>query len=437
MLPLPVLRCCTMILLLVTVITAARAEKLEITSNPSGATVEIDGVAVGTTPFAKDFPGGYFHKTRTVFGARLEHPITVRVSLAGYVTKEMLMTEGPMNWIGAHNGRHYGEYWLLKANHLHLDLEPISEIFTGAIGVRLAEGAKVELEPKLSDEALVAEAKPAVVRLSSSIGSGSGFFITDSGVLATNAHVAQGETSLIATFPGGQQLDVKVVYVDPELDVALGKVEGKGIPHLTLADISTVHQGEGVLAIGNPGHSIAFSATKGVVSAVGRHPQGAPGTWIQTDASINPGNSGGPLLNSRGEVVGINTNKWVEQGYSGINFALSASDLLRVLQQFYPKALPQVSLAVVTPTTGANTPPPAPEGFGTVSIVSDPNGAEIFLDENFLGNAPAKLRLPAGPHTLTLKCKDCTEWKRNIEILKGSQVNLNAELNGENVSPQP
>lgn len=435
MLPLPALRHCAISLLLVAVVTTARAEKLEITSNPSGATVEIDGVAVGTTPFEKDFPGGYFHKTRTVFGARLEHPMSIRLSLAGYVTKEILVTEGPMNWI-AFNGRNHGEYWLLKTNHLHVDLEQISDIFTGAVGVRLAEGAKVEMEPKLSVEALVAEAKPAIVRLSSSTGSGSGFFVTDSGVPATNAHVARGENSLIATLPGGQQLDVKVVYVDSELDVALGKVEGKGIPHLTLADISTVHQGESVLAIGNPAHSIAFSATKGIVSAVGRHPQGVPGTWIQTDASINPGNSGGPLLNARGEVVGINTNKLVEQGYGGINFALSASDLLRVLQQFYPKALSQVSLAVATPTSGADTPPPAPDGFGTVSIASDPNGAEIFLDEKFVGNAPAKLRLPAGPHTLTLKCKDCSEWKRNIEVLKGSQVNMNAELNDESVPPQ-
>jgi len=407
----------------------AVAEELEITSNPSGATVEIDGVAVGTTPFQKDFPGGYFHKTKTVFGVRLGHPMIVRINLQGYATKEILLTEGPMNWVDL-KGHNFGEYWLLKTNHLHVDLEPISEVFTGTFGVKLAGGTTVEFEPKLSVEALVAQAKPAVVRLTGSDGSGSGFFVTDSGVLATNAHVARGEQSLIALLPDGQQLDAKVVYVDSDIDIALAKVEGRGFPHLTLADISTVHQGENVLAIGNPGHSIPFSATKGIVSAVGKHPHGVPGTWIQTDASINPGNSGGPLLNSRGEVVGINTNKIIAEGYTGLNFALSASDLLAVLHRFYPNALPQVSNAKATAEPGGET-PAVPEGYGTVNIGSDPDGAEIFLDEKFVGNAPAKLRLPVGAHTLTLKCKDCVEWKRDIQVLKGSQVNLKAELDGE------
>jgi len=71
------------------------AEKLQITSNPSGATVELDGVAVGSTPFEKDFPGGYFRKTRTSIGSRLEHPVVARISLSGYATREIKLTEGP------------------------------------------------------------------------------------------------------------------------------------------------------------------------------------------------------------------------------------------------------------------------------------------------------------------------------------------------------
>lgn len=112
--------------------TSALAEKLQITSNPSGATVELDGVAVGTTPFEKDFPGGYFHKTHTSFGSRLEHPLVARISLAGYATKELTLTEGPMNWISL-NGRSHGEYWLLKSDHFHVDLKPIGEVFTGEV----------------------------------------------------------------------------------------------------------------------------------------------------------------------------------------------------------------------------------------------------------------------------------------------------------------
>src|SRR5215468_548787 len=89
--------------------TCVFAEKLQITSNPSGAAVEINGVAVGSTPFEKDYPGGYFHKTRTSFGARLEHPLVARISLTGYATKELVLTEGPQDWISLYS-RDRGEY---------------------------------------------------------------------------------------------------------------------------------------------------------------------------------------------------------------------------------------------------------------------------------------------------------------------------------------
>src|SRR5579863_10679440 len=77
---------------------AVHADKLAITSAPPGATVEIDGVKLGVTPFIKDYPGGYFHRTKTVFGSRLAHPLVARLSLAGYSTKEIALTEGPMEW---------------------------------------------------------------------------------------------------------------------------------------------------------------------------------------------------------------------------------------------------------------------------------------------------------------------------------------------------
>src|SRR5712664_9176 len=320
----------------------ALADRLQITSNPSGATVELDGVAVGTTPFEKDFPGGYFHKTRTSMGSRLEHPIVARISLTGYATRELKLTEGPMNWISL-NGRNRGEYWLLKSGHFHVDLQPISETFTGGITAKVSDAA-VGLQPELSLEELVRQAKPAVVYLKGVENSGSGFFVTGTGIIVTNAHLARGEETLLALLSNGQQLEAKVVHVDPELDIALAKVErpsGKiEFPHLTLTDATSVHQGENVLAIGNPGDAMLFSVTKGIVSAVGTFPNAGPGTWIQTDTPINPGNSGGPLLNSRGEVVGINTQKLIKKNVTGIGFALSATDLLEVLHRFYPNAVP-------------------------------------------------------------------------------------------------
>ena len=177
----------------------ALADKLRITSNPSGATVEIDGVAMGTTAFEREYPGGYFHKTRTAFGSRLEHPMVAHISLAGYTTKEILLTEGPMEWVSLY-GRSRGDYWLLKSSHSHVDLQPITETFTGEISAEVS-GVSVDMMPELSREELVRRTKPAVVCLKGLGKMGSGFFVTGTGVIATNAHVARGEESLLVILP--------------------------------------------------------------------------------------------------------------------------------------------------------------------------------------------------------------------------------------------
>src|SRR5713226_6579018 len=418
------------------------ADKLQITSNPSGAAVEIDGVAAGTTPFEKDYPGGYFHKTRTSMGSRLEHPIVARISLTGYATRELKLTEGPMNWISL-NGRNRGEYWLLKSDHFHVDLQPISETFTGGITAKVSDAA-VGLQPELSLEELVRQAKPAVVYLKGVENSGSGFFVTGTGIIVTNAHLARGEETLLALLSNGQQLEAKVIHIDPELDIALAKVErpsGKNeFPHLTLTDATSVHQGENVLAIGNPGDAMLFSVTKGIVSAVGTFPSAGPGTWIQTDTPINPGNSGGPLLNSRGEVIGINTQKLIKKNVTGIGFALSATDLLEVLHRFYPNvalANHNTTQAARPPATAETSEPSEPlktssssvaDALGTVSVSSEPDGAEIFVDDKFLGNAPATLKLSAGPHAILLKFPGYADWRRTLEVLKSSKTSLKAAL---------
>ena len=111
---------------------SAHADKLIINSTPPGATVEINGVVIGTTPFEKDYPGGYFHKTRTTLGARLEHPLVARLNLAGFATKEIPLTEGPMEWISL-NGRKHGEYFLFKAPRFDVQLDSIAETFTGEV----------------------------------------------------------------------------------------------------------------------------------------------------------------------------------------------------------------------------------------------------------------------------------------------------------------
>jgi S1-C subfamily serine protease len=247
----------------------AFADKLQITSTPPSATVELDGVAAGITPFERDFPGGYFRKTRTSMGSRLEHPVVARISLIGYASKEVKLTEGPMNWISL-NGRNRGEYWLFKSDHFHVDLQPISETFTGEVAVKVSDDG-ASLQPELSLEELVRQTKPAVVYLKGLDKAGSGFFVTGTGIIVTNAHLARGEEILVTILSNGQQLEAQVVHIDPDLDIALAKVEvpsGKfDFPHLTLTDAAGVHQGENVLAIGNPGDAMLFSVTKGIVSA--------------------------------------------------------------------------------------------------------------------------------------------------------------------------
>jgi S1-C subfamily serine protease len=417
------------------------AEKLTITSAPPGATVEINGIAVGTTPFEKDYPGGYFHRTHTSLGSRLEHPLVARLNLAGYATKEIPLTEGPMEWISL-NGHKHGEYFLFKTNHFDAQLDSIAQTFTGEVSGARNISAPAVVRPELTLEEIVSRAKPAVLFLKGPDRSGTGFFVSDTGVIATNAHVARGEGALLARLPSGTQLEAKVVFLDADLDIALLKVEGENLPALSLADASATKQGAGVLAIGNPGDAMLFSVTKGIVSAVGPFPSAGPGTWIQTDAPINPGNSGGPLLNMYGEVIGISTLKLVKKNTSGIGFALSASDLMTVLRRFYPNAQfakPPETIAVSSDTSAetpvssqnptavaAPAPPPQPEGTGTVTITSDPDAAEIYVDEKFVGNVPATLKLAVGPHEIVLKFPGRPDWRRTLEVLKGNKVSLKA-----------
>ncbi|HWN76041.1 MAG TPA: trypsin-like peptidase domain-containing protein, partial [Candidatus Udaeobacter sp.] len=269
------------------------------------------------------------------------------------------------------------------------------------------------------------------------------------GVIATNAHVARGDSTLLAVLPSNVQLQARVVYIDADLDIALVKADppspGYNFAYLVLADVTTVQQGESVLAVGNPGDAMLFSATKGIVSAVGKFPAFGPGTWIQTDAPINPGNSGGPLLNSRGQVVGLNTLKITKKNVTGIGFALSSTDLLTVLHRFYPDvpgsivrastespadstestATTQLADATSSPTPSP-LPSTPPDGYGQLTITSEPDAAEIYVDGKFHGNAPATLKLPAGSHVILLKSPGHPDFTRTLELPKSSKLNLKA-----------
>jgi len=110
--------------------------------HPPGAKVEINGVAVGSTPFEKHYPGGYFHKTKTAVGSRLGHSLVARLSFDGYSTNEIVLTEGPAEWISL-KGSNYGNYFLFKTNHFDVKPDSIIATFTGGIAAHPPAGLQI------------------------------------------------------------------------------------------------------------------------------------------------------------------------------------------------------------------------------------------------------------------------------------------------------
>lgn len=156
------------------------------------------------------------------------------------------------------------------------------------------------------------------------MGQGSGFIITHDGYIMTNNHVVGEADEIDVKLTDGRKFTAKVIGTDPKSDVAVIKIHAEGLPVVPLGDSEKLEVGEWVLAIGNP-FGLAHTVTAGVVSAKGRSHLGINDyeDFIQTDAAINPGNSGGPLINIRGEVVGMNTAIFSRNGGSmGIGFAI-------------------------------------------------------------------------------------------------------------------
>ena len=158
-------------------------------------------------------------------------------------------------------------------------------------------------------------------------GLGSGAIISPDGYIVTNNHVIEGATDINVTMSDRRILPAKLIGADPLTDLAVIKVNATGLPSIPWGDSTQLHPGQMVLAFGNP-FGFRFTVTRGIVSALNRPNPSAtdrrkPGQFIQTDAAINPGNSGGPLVNARGEVIGINTFLISGTGtFSGMGFAI-------------------------------------------------------------------------------------------------------------------
>ena len=163
-------------------------------------------------------------------------------------------------------------------------------------------------------------------------GVGSGFILNADGYVLTNAHVVEGAEEVIVTLADKREFKAKIIGADKRSDVALVRIDASGLPTVRIGDVSKLKVGEWVIAIGSP-FGLESTVTAGIVSAKSRD-TGELLPLIQTDVAINPGNSGGPLINMRGEVVGINSQIYSRSGgYQGISFAIPIDEAARVFEQ--------------------------------------------------------------------------------------------------------
>ena len=193
-------------------------------------------------------------------------------------------------------------------------------------------------------------------------GSGSGFIVSQDGYILTNNHVVQGADRVTVRLLDNREFTATTVGTDPSTDVAVIKIQTTGLPTVHLGDADSTKIGNWVLAIGNPlGEAFTFTVTAGIVSAKGRVLAGLNSSryaiqdFIQTDAAINPGNSGGPLVNVRGEVIGINSAIASETGfYAGYGFAIPINLARTVMTQLIStghveRAVMGVQIRPITP----------------------------------------------------------------------------------------
>lgn len=181
---------------------------------------------------------------------------------------------------------------------------------------------------------------------------GSGIILSEDGYIITNNHVIEGTNSVSVILDDGTEYGARVIGADARTDIAVLKVEAKGLPAATFGNSDSLEQGDLAVAIGNPaGLQLQNTVTSGVVSAINRDiiVENQPMTLIQTDASINPGNSGGPLVNAYGQVIGINTVKIGVSYYEGLGFAIPMNTVKPIVDELisrgYIKGRPTIGIS--------------------------------------------------------------------------------------------
>ncbi len=206
------------------------------------------------------------------------------------------------------------------------DDEEMQEFFRRFFGAPLPPRQQPERAPRNRKQA------PAPQQEDVTRGVGSGFIISPDGYVMTNAHVVDGADDVYVALTDKREFKAKVIGIDKRTDVALLKIDGTNLPLLPMGDSNKIRAGEWVIAIGSP-FGLDNTVTAGIVSAKARD-TGEYLPLIQTDVAVNPGNSGGPLINMRGEVIGINSQIYSRSGgYMGISFAVPIDEAMRVTEQ--------------------------------------------------------------------------------------------------------
>ncbi|OUL29799.1 serine protease [Nostoc sp. RF31YmG] len=270
-------------------------------------------------------------------------------------------------------------------------------------------------------------------------GTGSGFIIGNDGRILTNAHVVDGADTVTVILKDGRSFKGKVLGKDELTDVAVVKIQASNLPTVTLGNSDQLQPGQWAIAIGNP-LGLDNTVTTGIISATGRTSNqiGAPDKrveFIQTDAAINPGNSGGPLLNARGEVIGMNTA--IIQGAQGLGFSIPINTAQRISNQLVATGKAQhpylgIQMVGLTPELKQN-------------INSDPNsGLSVEEDKGVLvvkvvPNSPAaKAGIRAGDVIQKLNGQTVTDASSIQKAVDDSQiggdVRLELRRNGQNVN---
>jgi S1-C subfamily serine protease len=444
------------------------------------------GRRVGTTPFTKKVKDFLFNGPKYLWSEWLNTPLQVTVSKDGYVPQTIVITRGPYRWVNLNNTAEK-IFYVITQQSFHVQLQKIGEfmgtnplaaaaspspgadaanpIANSLTNQPVSAGVPVAVPPSLTVEQLVQQSLPAVVTVQAGSSSGSGFFITESGIVVTNRHVVEGVTQVGVTTSKGETFQSEALFIHPTKDLALIKLKAGIYPYVRLADPRLVNVGADVVAIGSPGlpggsQILANTVTKGIVSAFRKSE--TYGLLIQTDVSINHGNSGGPLLNLRGEVIGVNTLAFREGGATGLNFAIFDSEILDMLKQHfdfipdYLKDQPRQEVAQAGATqlpsgqasqlsagpgpTAAVTVSPVPPvtpAKTAISVTSEPGGAEITVDGTFDSSTPSKLLLTPGEHTVRVSRPGFKTWERKIMVEVGAEKTLNALLEKEDTKTAP